>query len=142
MPLVEREDKSHSTDVFERTFLLLRGTMSDDEQRRTTLDYECLQKYSENNLQFSMGLILEKKDGEDERFIGYTCLYRSDEHRLKLHFDIDTATWKTNAEDFYPEDEQQMLHLLFDDLNHIRCLTLDQQIQLIIHRFEQYFAGQ
>ena len=88
-----------------------------------------------------MGLILEKREGEEEQFIGYTCLYRSGDRRLKLEFDVAAATWKTNGEEFYPEDEQQMLHLLFDDLDHIQCLTLDQQIQLIIHRLDQYFAG-
>lgn len=89
-----------------------------------------------------MSIIVERKDGEEEeRPIGYHCIYHSNEHQIQLDFDLLTGLWKRNLQEMNDEDEQHMLNNLFDDLYHIRCLTLDEQIQLIIQRFNLYFQG-
>jgi hypothetical protein len=94
------------------------------------VDYDCLRRYDENNTHFSMAIILENREGEQERAIGYDCIYRFDIHRVKLEYDIASGLWKTIPEEFS--------NILFND---IQSLSLDEQIQIIIIRLDQQFFG-
>jgi hypothetical protein len=84
-----------------------------------------------------MAIILEKQDGEQEQAIGYDCIYHYEFHRIKLEFDIKNGLWKIIPLESY--EEEKKLDLFFDD---IQFFTLDQQIQIIIKRFDQHFAGE
>jgi hypothetical protein len=84
-----------------------------------------------------MAIILEKQDGEQEQAIGYDCIYHYELHRIKLEFDIKNGLWKIIPLESY--EEEKKLDLFFDD---IQFFTLDQQIQIIIKRFDQHFAGE
>jgi len=106
---------------------------------KENLDLECLQKYNESHPIFSMSLMLERKVGEDERPIGYKCVYHSNGNRIQLEFDLLTGFWKRNLQELNDEDEQEMFNILFDDLYETRCLTMDEQIQMIIQRLNMFF---
>ncbi|CAF4538214.1 unnamed protein product [Rotaria sp. Silwood2] len=107
------------------------------------VDYDCLRKYDENNKHFSMSIILENQEGEEQqRSIGYDCIYRYGTHRVKLEYYIENKIWKKIP--FQSNQEQEnILNSLFDDNYHIRSLfqsfTLDQQIQIIIKRYDKHF---
>jgi hypothetical protein len=94
------------------------------------VDYDCLRRYGENNGHFSMAMVLENQEGEPERAIGYTCIYRCGTHRVKLDYDIATRCWK-----IIPEEWSSIL------LNDLQSLTLEEQIQTIIQRLDQQFLG-
>jgi len=81
-----------------------------------------------------MAIIVEKQEGEQEQAIGYNCIYRYETHRIKLEFDIKDGLWKIIPIEY----NEQILNSIFDD---IQFLTLDQQIQIIIKRLDQYFGG-
>jgi len=96
------------------------------------VDYDCLRIYDENHKHFSMAIIIENQEGEQERAIGYNCIYRYGIHRIKLEFDIKDGLWK-----IIPiESDEQIFNSIFYD---IQFLTLDQQIQIIIKRCDQHF---
>jgi hypothetical protein len=83
-----------------------------------------------------MAIIMEKKEDEHEQPIGYDCIYCYEMHRIKLEFDIKNGLWKVIPLESYNEGEK------FDSIfNDIQFFTLDQQIQIIIKRFDQYFIG-
>ncbi|CAF3744824.1 unnamed protein product [Rotaria sp. Silwood1] len=108
------------------------------------VDYDCLQKYDENNKHFSMAIILENQEGEQQqRPIGYDCIYRYGTHRVKFEYYIDTQIWKKIALES-DEEQETILKSLFNDNHDIRSLfqsfTLDQQIQIIIKRYDKHFA--
>ena len=112
------------------------------------MDHECLSKYGEEHGKFSLAILLEKRNDEDqERFIGYDGLYRNECHRIRFQFDCSTGLWRRIPREFdrTPEEENEdPLNVLFEDLNQTQCLlpslTLDQQIQLIIKRLDQHFS--
>jgi hypothetical protein len=81
-----------------------------------------------------MAIIVEKQEGEQEQAIGYNCIYRYETHKIKLEFDIKDGLWKIIPIEY----NEQILNSIFDD---IQFLTLDEQIQIIIKRLDQYFAG-
>ncbi|CAF4783978.1 unnamed protein product, partial [Rotaria sp. Silwood2] len=107
------------------------------------VDYDCLRKYDENNKHFSMSIILENQEGEEQqRSIGYDCIYRYGTHRVKLEYYIENKIWKKIP--FQSNQEQEnILNSLFNDNYDIRSLfqsfTLDQQIQIIIKRYDKHF---
>ncbi|CAF4980296.1 unnamed protein product [Rotaria sp. Silwood1] len=108
------------------------------------VDYDCLQKYDENNKHFSMAIILENQEGEQQqRPIGYDCIYRYGTHRVKFEYYIDTQIWKKIPLES-DEEQETILKSLFNDNHDIRSLfqsfTLDQQIQIIIKRYDKHFA--
>ncbi len=84
-----------------------------------------------------MAVIVEKTEDEQEQAIGYDCIYCYGTHRIKLEFDIKTGLWKIIPLETY--DDGEKLESVFDD---IQFLTLDQQIQIIIKRFDQHFLGE
>jgi hypothetical protein len=84
-----------------------------------------------------MAIIIENQDGEQERAIGYNCIYCYGTHRVKLEFDIACGLWRVIPIESY-EQEEQILDSVFND---IQFLTLDEQIQIIIKRYDQHFAG-
>jgi len=81
-----------------------------------------------------MAIIIEKQKGEQEQTIGYNCIYRCEIRRIKLEFDIEDGSWKIIPID----SDEEILNSFFDD---IQFLTLDQQIQIIMKRFDLYFDG-
>lgn len=86
-----------------------------------------------------MAIIIENQEGEvEERAIGYNCIYCYGMHRIKLEFNITNGLWRITPTESYEQEEQILLESVFDD---IQRLTLGQQIQVIIKRFDQYFAG-
>ncbi|CAF4246206.1 unnamed protein product, partial [Adineta steineri] len=101
--------------MFEETF----------EQFDPNVDYDCLRKYDENNTHFSMAIIVENRDDEQEHVIGYNCIYHYDTHRVKLEYDIAIGCWK-----IFPEE---LSNILFND---IQTLKLNEQIELIIKRLD------
>ncbi|CAF3575851.1 unnamed protein product [Adineta steineri] len=98
------------------------------EQFDPNVDYDCLRKYDENNTHFSMAIIVENRDDEQEHVIGYNCIYHYDTHRVKLEYDIAIGCWK-----IFPEE---LSNILFND---IQTLKLNEQIELIIKRLDQQF---
>jgi hypothetical protein len=101
------------------------------------IDYDCLRIYDENNKHFSMAIIIEKQEGEQEQAIGYNCIYRFGTHRIKLEFDLNSGLWRRIPLESC-EEEEQILHSVFHG---IQFLTLDQQIQIIIKQYDQHFDG-
>jgi hypothetical protein len=86
-----------------------------------------------------MGIIIEKHEGEQERAIGYNCIYRHGIHRVKFEYDIINDIWKIIPVESYGEEEQILESVLDDVRSLLQSLPLDQQIQMIIKRYDQYF---
>lgn len=102
------------------------------------VDYNCLKIYDENNEHFSMAIILEKEDGQvDERVIGYDCFYRYGLHRMKFRFHIQHGLWNIIPRE--SNESEKRFDWIFND---VQFLTLDEQIQIILKRCDQYFQGE
>jgi len=99
----------------------------------SNVDYHCLRLYDETNEQFSMAIIIENQEGEQEQAVGYNCVYRYGTHRIKLEFNIKNGLWK-----FTSAQNDLSSSTIFEN---IQFLTLDEQIQTIIQRLNQYFTG-
>ena len=86
-----------------------------------------------------MSIITEKQDEEqEEKAIGYNCIYTYGLYKVKFEFDIINGLWK-----IIPlESDQYVEHILDSIFDDILSLPLEQQIQMIIKHYEQYFAGQ
>ena len=85
-----------------------------------------------------MAIILEKEDGqEDERAVGYDCFYRYGLHQIRFRFDIQTGLWKIVSQQSNENDHR--FDWMFND---VQFLTLDEQIQMILKRSDQYFHGE
>jgi hypothetical protein len=86
-----------------------------------------------------MGIIFENQEEEQEQPIGYNCIYRYGLNRIKFEYNIKNDIWKIIPMEVYGEEEQ----ILDSVLDHIRfllqSLPLDQQIQMIIKTYDQYF---
>lgn len=110
------------------------------------VDYECLRKYNENNEDFSMAIILENQEGEDQqRAIGYSCIYRYGKNKIKLEYYFENLTWNEIPLESCEEQEILFDFLFPSDDYHIQSLfqslTLEQQIQIIIKRYNKHFSG-
>ncbi|CAF4532905.1 unnamed protein product, partial [Rotaria magnacalcarata] len=111
----------------------------------SNIDHDCLRKYDENNGHFSMGIIFENQEGEQQqqKSIGYSCIYRYGTHRIKLEYDIENNIW-TKIPLESNEEQENIIDSLFNNNEDIRSLfqsfTLDQQIELIIKRYDKHFA--
>lgn len=102
----------------------------------SNVDYHCLRLYDETNEHFSMAIITENREGEEEQAVGYNCIYRYETHRIKLEFDIKDGLWKYNQLQF----KEEHCNLPLSIIENIQFLTLDEQIQMIIQRLNQYFT--
>ncbi|CAF3848859.1 unnamed protein product [Rotaria sordida] len=122
---------------------LLNMFQENSQEIYSNVDYDCLRKYDENNKYFSMAIILENQEGEQQRPIGYDCIYRYGTHRIKLEYYIESQIWKKIPLESN-EEQENILNSLFDDNHDIRSLfqsfTLDQQIQIITKRYDKHFA--
>ncbi|CAF4580382.1 unnamed protein product [Rotaria socialis] len=135
--MVNREEKSNprSNNMYQEN----------SDEFHSNIDHDCLRKYDENNGHFSMGIIFENQEGEQQRrSIGYSCIYRYGTHRIKLEYDIENNIWvKIPLES--NEEQENIIDSLFNNNEDIRSLfqsfTLDQQIELIIKRYDKHFAG-
>ena len=94
--------------------------------------------YDENNDRFSMGIITEREEGKVEQAIGYDCFYHYGIHRMKFQINIQNGLWKMIPLESNEKEQQFSFDWIFND---IQFLTLDEQIQMIIKRSDQYFAG-
>jgi len=86
-----------------------------------------------------MGIILENQEGEQERAVGYNCIYRYRIHRVKLEYNITNGIWEIIPRESYGEEEQILDSVLDDIRSLLQALPLDQQIQIIIKRYDKYF---
>ena len=103
----------------------------------SNVDYYCLRIYNEENEHFSMAIIMEKQEEEEqEHAIGYDCIYRYGLHRIQLQFDIKNGLWKVIPVESDQEEEARSLESIFDD---VQFFTLDRQVQIIIKRLDQHF---
>jgi hypothetical protein len=82
---------------------------------------------------------------EEERFVGYNCIYRYETHEVQLEYDISTEMW-TILSDKCHLAEQKQLNTLIERVNKLSrayvSSTLDKQIQYILRLFDDYFVGQ
>ena len=86
-----------------------------------------------------MAVITEREEGEEEeQAIGYDGFYRYGSHRMKFQFNIQNGLWKMILLESNGKEQQLSLDWIFND---IQFLTLDEQIQMIIKRSNQYFSG-
>ncbi len=92
------------------------------------IDQEILNKYDENNPKFSIQSILMN---EETNSIIH-CIYRYENNQIQLEYHISNQLWtiKSNLE------EQKNL---LKEINNTTNLSFDQQIELIIEIFDQYF---
>jgi len=110
-----------------------------------TVDYLCLRKYDERNKHFSMQVVTVKENEEtqEERFIGYNCIYRYETHQIKLEYNISTEIWTLVSDKYHTEEKQ--LNTLIERINKFsranRSSTLDRRIQYILEVFDGYFLG-
>jgi hypothetical protein len=80
-----------------------------------------------------MAIIFEKQEEQQEQPIGYNCIYHYKLHKIQLEFNIKNSLWKIISIEYFDEK----LNSIFDD---IQFFTLDQQIEIIIKRLDQYFS--
>jgi hypothetical protein len=67
----------------------------------------------------------------------YDCIYRYENHLIKLLYYLSDGIWKIIPQQ-YNKQEEQKLYILLD---HFDNLPFEQQVQLIIQRFDHYFQG-
>jgi hypothetical protein len=79
------------------------------------VDYDCLQKYNEMNKHFSVEIIQENQEGEQERAVEYYCFYRYGTHRVKLEFNIENGFLKRIPIEIY-EEEEHIFESILDDI--------------------------
>jgi hypothetical protein len=72
--------------------------------------------------------------------IAYHWIYQYEHYQIKLEYFLKNGIWKIIPDQFNLK-EQDKLNILLDDLHINRNLSLDQQIQIIIQRFDQHFHG-
>ena len=80
---------------------------------------------------------------EEELHIMYHCIYRYGMHEIKLQYETLTETWEIDHDKHHLEQEKQLNAILMD-LENSRWdsdLTLDEQIQIIIKEFDDFFLG-
>ncbi|CAF3462974.1 unnamed protein product, partial [Rotaria sp. Silwood2] len=103
-------------------------------------DYKYLQKYNHDNKHFSIMNIIFNKTNEKYKIIGYDCIYQYENIHIKLEYDLLNRTWRIYNQQSNSE-QYQYLNILLEDLNYSQNISLDQQIQIIIKRFNNYFHG-
>lgn len=91
-----------------------------------------------------MEVVTIREREEEERFIGYHCTYRYENHVVKLEYDISTDTWKIIPDKYHLEDEKQ-LNIFIERMNKRSLVkmsyTFDERIQQILKVFDDYFLG-
>jgi hypothetical protein len=101
------------------------------------VDYQILEKYSEKNKHFYFNQILYNND---QQIIGYEFVYRYENYQVKLEFYLSDGIWDIDAQQFNRK-QQQILKILLDDMDNTTNMSLEQQIQIIIQRFDHHFYG-
>jgi hypothetical protein len=76
-----------------------------------TIDYECLQKYDEHNEHFSME-VDSIKGHEQDRLIGYNCIYRYESHKIKLRYNTSIDKWIIVLNENHSSADKQLKTLL------------------------------
>ncbi|CAF3030121.1 unnamed protein product [Rotaria sp. Silwood2] len=111
-----------------------------NEQYNDNVDYQSFKKYNQYNKHFSIINIIFNKEKEKDDIIGYYCIYQYDYIHIKLEHYLSNRTWKINCQQSNYE-QYKSLNILLEDLNNNQniFLSLDQQIQIIIQRFDHYF---
>lgn len=108
------------------------------------VDYECLPKYNQRNKHFSVEIIAINAGGGQQLIGGYDCVYRYKEHKVKLQFKILNEKW-TLVSDKNHEEEEKVLNAILQRINSDSsinmCRTLDEEIQSILKKFDDYFLG-
>lgn len=69
-----------------------------------------------------------------KRVKSYNCLYQYENNQLKLDYDLLNGIWVMKS-------NESNLNILFEDLNNNPKFSLNQQIEIIIKRFDHYFDG-
>ncbi|CAF3738513.1 unnamed protein product [Rotaria sp. Silwood1] len=110
-----------------------------NQQYNNNIDYKCLLKYNHYNKHFSIiNIIFNKDEQEKDKIVGYDCIYQYENIHIKIEHYLSNQTWKINNQQSNYE-KYQNLNILLEDLNYSRYVYLDQQIQIIIKRFDNYF---
>lgn len=96
------------------------------------------EKYNDREQNPSLFPIIEQIDDEKERILGYNVLFPLGEDHLDVQFDLTTRRWTISSFPFNDDELRSQMVSLFDDLGQIQCLTVDEQIQLIVERLNVY----
>lgn len=88
---------------------------------------QILNKYDENNKKFFIKQILNEEDNQV-----FDCIYQYDDNQIQLEYRL---IWKIIS----TESNFEELNILLKDINYTMNLSFEEQIQLIIDKFDQYF---
>ena len=90
--------------------------------------------------------IVTTNESENEKFVGYNCIYRYGGTEIQLSCDILTGIWTLVPDNDYSEEEQRKLNRVLSFVNeYIRIdagYTLDEQIKSILKDFDRFFYGE
>jgi hypothetical protein len=88
--------------------------------------------------------VITIKEEEQERFVGYNCIYRYGIHEVKLEYSISTAMWTIVSDKYHAEEEKQ-LNIYMERINKFSWVDigypLDERIQDILRSFDGYFLS-
>lgn len=77
---------------------------------------------------------------ENKQIIGYDWIYQYENYQIVLKYYLSNRIWNIISLESH-QREKEILNCLLDDLNYTNNLSLDQQIQIIIQRFDHHFYG-
>ena len=77
---------------------------------------------------------------ENKQIIGYQWIYQYENYKIELEYYLLNRIWNIISLESH-QREKEILSCLLDDLNYTNNLSLDQQIQIIIQRFDHHFYG-
>ncbi len=73
------------------------------------IDCQCLTKYNERNQHVSMEVVTIIE--EEERFVGYNCIYRYETHEVQLEYDISTEMWTILSDKCHLAEQKKIKHI-------------------------------